>query len=59
MNGMQSHLHAPTHTSIYLDLPVNEWHVITLAHTHTHQYLFRRAIVAHANNCMPTLQHGC
>ena len=25
--------------------PVNEWHVIALAHAHIHQYLFRRAIV--------------
>ena len=27
--------------------PVIEWHAIALTHGHTHQYLFRRAMVAH------------
>ena len=31
--------------------PVKEWHVIALAHIHTHQYLFRHTIIASVLSC--------
>ena len=37
--------------------PANEWHAIAPACAHTHQYVFRYAIITHAILCMKSQSH--